>query len=284
MLLRVPEPAASINEADDAAIFAALSSHGIRPSAGSFRHGWTRRSVGFKTASGSWCKIAPLGRGEKGKRVAAGPRSVNLLLANVKPRLRREFVLPARDAPLLVQEFDCAIGRVTGSAAHIARMDPSPQPNFWQSIESTLSELREIKTERQSVRGEYLARRISSISGIAIDHDLNPVWEVGHGDLHWGNVTTAGEILDWDTWGRVPEGYDAATLWVHSLNFPRLAARFLNLARNRGVDRNTLACSQALACSELLSRANSSRLFPAPYRASVKRLLLKLTILMDRQP
>jgi hypothetical protein len=40
----------------------------------------------------------------------------------------------------------------------------------------------------------------------------------GHGDLHWGNLTTMPlTLLDWERWGLVPFGYDAGLLHASSL-------------------------------------------------------------------
>jgi len=51
-------------------------------------------------------------------------------------------------------------------------------------------------------------------------------WTTAHSDLHWGNVTAPDLfILDWETWGRAPAGYDAATLHCTSLLHPTTARR-----------------------------------------------------------
>ncbi|MBB4933402.1 thiamine kinase-like enzyme [Lipingzhangella halophila] len=52
------------------------------------------------------------------------------------------------------------------------------------------------------------------------------MWVCAHGDLHWNNVTAPGcVLLDWEGWGMAPLGYDAATLYCHSLLVPDVAAR-----------------------------------------------------------
>ncbi|MFQ6199800.1 hypothetical protein [Streptomyces sp. NPDC000405] len=48
----------------------------------------------------------------------------------------------------------------------------------------------------------------------------------GHGDLHWGNLTTVPlALLDWERWGLVPFGYDAGLLHANSLLVPDVATR-----------------------------------------------------------
>ncbi|MGQ0778711.1 MAG: hypothetical protein ACT4NY_30575 [Pseudonocardiales bacterium] len=51
-------------------------------------------------------------------------------------------------------------------------------------------------------------------------------WTTAHNDLHWGNVTGPELcILDWESWGRAPAGYDASTLLCASLRHPPTATR-----------------------------------------------------------
>lgn len=52
--------------------------------------------------------------------------------------------------------------------------------------------------------------------------DLSSItWTAAHCDLHWGNVTAPTlTILDWETWGKAPARYDAATLVCTSLLQP----------------------------------------------------------------
>ncbi|WP_240509911.1 hypothetical protein [Streptomyces malaysiense] len=51
-------------------------------------------------------------------------------------------------------------------------------------------------------------------------------WTTGHGDLHWANLTGPPlVILDWESWGLVPVGFDAGLLHAYSLTRPATAAR-----------------------------------------------------------
>jgi len=60
-----------------------------------------------------------------------------------------------------------------------------------------------------------------------IDVDIASVrWTAAHCDLHWGNLTAPRlVILDWETWGRAPAGYDAASLLCATLTYPDSARR-----------------------------------------------------------
>jgi hypothetical protein len=50
------------------------------------------------------------------------------------------------------------------------------------------------------------------------------VWVTGHGDMHWCNLTAPTFcLLDWDSWGKVPLGFDAATAYCSALLVPEVA-------------------------------------------------------------
>ncbi len=64
---------------------------------------------------------------------------------------------------------------------------------------------------------------IRAFFGADVDVAAVP-WTTAHCDLHWGNLTTPRLFfLDWETWGRAPAGYDAATLLCATLNRPDVA-------------------------------------------------------------
>jgi hypothetical protein len=66
---------------------------------------------------------------------------------------------------------------------------------------------------------------IRAYFGLEVDVALAP-WTTAHCDLHWGNLTAPHlVILDWETWGKAPAGYDAATLICATLSHPELALR-----------------------------------------------------------
>ncbi|MFE2586092.1 hypothetical protein [Streptomyces sp. NPDC059378] len=48
-------------------------------------------------------------------------------------------------------------------------------------------------------------------------------WTTAHSDVHWANLTEPLRLLDWEGWGRAPEGFDAATLYAYTLFQPDTA-------------------------------------------------------------
>ncbi|MFF2101164.1 hypothetical protein [Streptomyces sp. NPDC058202] len=82
-----------------------------------------------------------------------------------------------------------------------------------------------------------------------------------HFDLHWANLTAPLRILDWEEWGRAPEGFDAATLYAYSLLQVDVAARvraaFPVLGSPTGLAAEATVCTQLL---QTVSRGDNLRL------------------------
>jgi hypothetical protein len=75
------------------------------------------------------------------------------------------------------------------------------------------------------VDADHVNDGITAFFGMDLDIASVP-WTTAHCDLHWGNLTAPTlTILDWETWGTAPAGYDAATLVCTSLAYPDLARR-----------------------------------------------------------
>jgi hypothetical protein len=102
-------------------------------------------------------------------------------------------------------------------------------PNRWLTqLRMALGALAAHPIPEHGVDAEYVNHGLLAYFGISID--LAAVaWTAAHCDLHWGNLTSPNlVILDWETWGRAPAGYDAATLYCASLPYPTLASRVGN--------------------------------------------------------
>ncbi|MEV5898379.1 hypothetical protein [Streptomyces sp. NPDC052127] len=76
-------------------------------------------------------------------------------------------------------------------------------------------------------------------------------WTAAYSDLHWANLTAAPlRLLDWEGWGRTPEGCDAATLYAYTLFQEDVAARvrdaFPVLGSPVGLAAEATVCAQLL--------------------------------------
>jgi hypothetical protein len=93
---------------------------------------------------------------------------------------------------------------------------------WWARLRGTLNTVARADTDREALDIDRLADRIGSW-----DRNL-PVqverWVPAHGDLHWGQLSIPTcWVLDWEGWGLAPAGFDAASLYLHSLAVPHLA-------------------------------------------------------------
>jgi hypothetical protein len=88
-------------------------------------------------------------------------------------------------------------------------------------------------------------------------------WNTAHADVHWANLTSPLRLLDWEDWGRAPEGFDAATLYVYSLLQPDTAARvcdaFPVLGSSAGLATEATVCAQLLPDREPWGQPRSLR-------------------------
>ncbi|MFJ9380415.1 hypothetical protein [Streptomyces sp. NPDC101455] len=119
---------------------------------------------------------------------------------------------------------------------------------WWEDLAGTLEKVAAVDTERVAVRRQYMDRAIPEFVGIPAP--AVTCWTTAHADLHWANVTAPLRLLDWEGWGRAPEGFDAATLYAYTLLQPDTAARireaFPILGSPAGLAAEATVCAQLL--------------------------------------
>ncbi|MET9522217.1 hypothetical protein [Streptomyces coeruleorubidus] len=119
---------------------------------------------------------------------------------------------------------------------------------WWTGLAATLERVAAVSTDRAAVRQQYMERAIPEFVGIpalAIS-----CWTTAHADGHWANLTSPLRLLDWEGWGRAPEGYDAATLYAYTLLQPDTVAHvravFPVLGSPAGLAAEATMCAQLL--------------------------------------
>jgi len=119
---------------------------------------------------------------------------------------------------------------------------------WWEDLAGTLEKVAAVDTERVAVRRQYMDRAIPEFVGIPAP--AVTCWTTAHADLHWANVTAPLRLLDWEGWGRAPEGFDAATLYAYTLLQPDTAARireaFPILGSPAGLAAEATVCAMLL--------------------------------------
>jgi len=122
-----------------------------------------------------------------------------------------------------------------------------------KTMRSSLDALAAWPTERQSIPPGTIRPAILMVCGTRIDSTVAR-WTTAHADMHWCNVTApVCCILDWESWGLAPAGFDAATLYCSSLLVPSVAERIFETFRDV-LETHDGVVSQLLAAQHLLSR------------------------------
>lgn len=182
--------------------------------------------------------------------------------ANAISGVPRPHLLTARD-------WDVEGGR---ARAELMTLAPSPavstdmtppvsaelRPGWWQVLRHSLRMLSAHPTSRVCVDAAFLDHRIHAQLGVHVDFD-EVVWNTAHGDLHWGNLT-APEcwLLDWESWGTAPAGYDAALLLVVSLTDTSLT-RHIHRQFQRELDSPSGRIAQLAAAAKILELVERGR-------------------------
>lgn len=111
------------------------------------------------------------------------------------------------------------------SETHELREELDLPEQWWQSLRAALETLSTHNTERAITNQEKVTGRLLSFFGSAVDPVVT-TWTTAHGDVNWTNLTAPNmNILDWESFGMAPAGYDAATLYCLSLLTPRTARK-----------------------------------------------------------
>lgn len=123
-------------------------------------------------------------------------------------------------------------GEVSTFVADVAistSMTPMTEPvlseQWLADLDQALQALSAHPAPDQGADAGYVNDGIRAFFGVDIDVE-SVSWTTAHGDLHWGNLTAPRlVILDWETWGGAPAGYDAASLVCATLLYPATAKR-----------------------------------------------------------
>lgn len=115
------------------------------------------------------------------------------------------------------------ISEPTASTTYTLDKAPELTDQWWEDLSTALESLARTGTDRVSLVQEDIDRSIWEAFGASIDTTISR-WVIGHGDLHWANITAPRLfLLDWDSWGLMPRGLDAAKLWESAFRVPDFA-------------------------------------------------------------
>ncbi|MDG4793078.1 hypothetical protein [Micromonospora sp. WMMD1082] len=189
------------------------------------RYGWRDRSVGVRVdddGRDGWLRlVGEPADGDVGVfwdgNVTASQQLNGLRL----PRVWRSWEYAERDLRFRA-DLMSYVDEPACSPTAALTVVPALTETWWARLAGTLAFLPRVDTDRVAVDAERFASRIG-IWDAALPVDVQR-WVPAHADLHWAQLTTPGcWVLDWEGWGLAPAGFDAASLYLHSLAAPPVA-------------------------------------------------------------
>ncbi|MFI1701510.1 hypothetical protein ACH419_36925 [Streptomyces bobili] len=191
--------------------------------------GWAGRTLGAPahTAAGqpAWLRLVSSPEDKASGKLWDGALDAQDVFGDLDGR--RPALLAVHDAvddtTAYRAELSARVDQPVLSDDPVLQRDLQLPDSWWQDLAGTLEKVAAVDTDRIAVRQQYMDRAIPEFLGIPAPAVTR--WTAAHSDLHWANVTAPLRILDWEGWGRAPEGFDAATLYAYTLLQENIAAR-----------------------------------------------------------
>ncbi|MFI5671968.1 aminoglycoside phosphotransferase [Streptomyces sp. NPDC051704] len=186
-------------------------------------------TAGFPTSEGTWVRLAWCRLEQLSSSAWTGIEASVAIRGVPRPEWYggSQWYDPSRGVVWRVDEMSRATATAVSPVGTVDHK-PALPAGWWAELRCALSALATYTTDRVCVQQEHLSARIRDVYGDEIDTTV-PEWACAHGDVGWANVTApAFMLLDWESWGRAPVGYDAACLWSASLTVPVLAEQVLD--------------------------------------------------------
>lgn len=229
---------------------------GAVPAAGAV-WGWRDRSISSRVDTGCgprWLRVVAEAELWAGGEFWTGNADAGQLTGVAKPQVLRHWDWTDRGQRLRAELMSTAEGCPCSPTPEL-RCDLDLPDAWWAGLRGSLAALAGSATSRTAVNQDDVTRRVRVFFGDRVDPAVRE-WTTAHADLHWANLMEPDCVLvDWEGWGRAPAGYDAATLYVHSLLRPAVAERVRAEFAARLDSRDGLL-SQLYATGRMLLRIN----------------------------
>lgn len=159
-------------------------------------------------------------------------------------------------------------GPLAGKAA------PQVGDAWIDSLRQAVGKLRTVETTRHRIAPDSIASRIHPWLGPDVPLEVDD-WHTAHGDLNWGNLTWPNlHVLDWETWGLAPQGFDLAYLVAYSCADPQLCTR-LQAAFAPELGTRSARVALLLALAELTSNVHQGW-FPETWRPPAEQMAARV--------
>ncbi|RSN18768.1 aminoglycoside phosphotransferase [Streptomyces sp. WAC 01325] len=187
-------------------------------------------TAGFRTDQGTWIRLAWRHIGELDTQAWTGFEAAAAIEGVPRPEWSSAAVWTdsARGVVWRADEMTLVDEGALSATGEIAE-DPGLPEQWWIDLRAALTNLAAHSSDRVSMGQGHLTRRIHEVYGDDIDTTITD-WACAHGDLGFANLCGPRlSIIDWESWGMGPVGWDAACLWSASLTVPSMAERVLSL-------------------------------------------------------
>ncbi|MFJ3762873.1 hypothetical protein [Streptomyces sp. NPDC090080] len=243
--------------------------------------GWAGRTLGApaRTAAGTpaWLRLVAARQEQASGKLWTGAADAQNAFGDLDGRRPALVGLhdETEDGTGYRAELSARVAAPVLSADLVLHRDLDLPASWWTALTETLQKLATATTDRIAVRPQYMARAIPQFVGIPPPQVTS--WATAHGDLHWANLTDPLALLDWESWGQAPAGFDGAMLYAYSLLRPDVAARvraaFLVLGCPDGL------AAEAAVCAMLLQTVNrgDNLALEHPLRAWAEELRTRCT-------
>lgn len=203
--------------------------------------GWRERTISARvtTAEGPrWLRVVSEHQQYVGGDFWTGNTDATAaVIGVVKPEVLRCWEWDDGEHRLRAELMTLLSGRHCSATPELRESLPLPE-SWWRGLHVSLKALTQTDTERVHLTQADLAHRIRVFFGDRVADPTVTSWAAAHTDLHWANLMAPeAALVDWEGWGLAPAGFDAATLYLHSLLVPemttRVAAEFADLLTAR---------------------------------------------------
>lgn len=187
-------------------------------------------TAGFRTDESTWVRLAWRRTAEIDTQAWTGFEAAAAIEGVPRPEWLAAAVWTdeARGVVWRADEMTLVEGGALSATGDIT-VDPGLPEQWWTDLRAALTNLAEHSTDRVSMGQTHLSRRIHDVYGEDIDTAITD-WACAHGDVGYANLCGPRlALIDWESWGMGPVGWDAACLWSTSLTVPALAERVQSL-------------------------------------------------------
>lgn len=227
--------------------------------AGEPRFGWRDRSVGVSVVDddyrdAGWLRLVAEAADRDVTRFWDGNATASAARCAMRtPRVWRSWSFDESATRYHADVMDYVDEAVCSASAALVGM-PALSETWWAWLPGVLSALELAETGRYAVDFDQFADRVriwDKYLPVTVER-----WVPAHGDLHWGQLTTAScWWLDWEGWGLAPEGFDVASLYLHSLAVPQMAEQ-IRLRYAKQLDSRDGMFSQLYLANRMLARGD----------------------------